>query len=70
MTRFNYSKLLGKIIEKCGTRTEFAHRMGLSERSVSLKLNGKTGFGQDDMDKACEILEIPLSDVHLYFFAK
>ena len=40
---YNYSKLLGRIVECCGTQAAFAEKIGLSERSVSLKLNGKRG---------------------------
>ena len=36
---YDYAKLNGRIIEKCGTQAVFAERMGLSERTVSLKLN-------------------------------
>ncbi len=38
---YNYSKLLGRIVEKVGTQGKFAEQMKLSERSISLKLNGK-----------------------------
>ena len=37
----DYSKLNGAIIEKYGTQYNFAKAMNLSERSISLKLNGK-----------------------------
>ena len=40
---FNYAKLLGKIVEIFGTQRKFAEAMGLSERTISLKLNGKMG---------------------------
>lgn len=38
---YDYSKLYGAIAEKCGTRAVFAQKMGLSERSMSLKLKRK-----------------------------
>ena len=41
---FDYSKLRGKIVEKFGTQTEFSKAMNLSERTMSLKLNGGTGL--------------------------
>lgn len=41
---FNYQKLLGRITEKMGSQAEFARHMGLSERTISLKLNGKVPF--------------------------
>ena len=43
---YNYKKLLGRIVEVCGTQASFADRMGLSERSVSLKLNGQRPWKQ------------------------
>lgn len=66
---YNYSKLLGRITEKVGTQGAFAEKMGLSERSVSLKLNGKVGWKQAEIAKACEVLSIQDSEIHSYFFA-
>lgn len=64
-----YSKLIGRIAEKVGTQSEFAARIGLSERSVSLKLNGKVGWKQEEIAKACTVLDIPATSLHDYFFA-
>ena len=66
---YNYSKLLGKIVEIFGTQSKFADRMGLSERSISLKLNGKVGWKQNEITKACSILSIKDEDIAAYFFA-
>lgn len=66
---FDYSKLLGRVIEKCGTRRNFANQMHLSERSVSLKLNNKVDFTQKEICLASSILDIPLKDIHTFFFA-
>lgn len=41
---YDYSRLSGKIVEKYGTQYNFAIAMKLSERSLSLKLNGKVGW--------------------------
>ena len=65
---YNYSKLLGRIVEKYGTQSRFAEAMGVSERSISLKLNGKVGWKQSEIAKACEVLNIEIQDVCLYFF--
>ena len=65
---FNYSKLIGKIAEKYGTQSKFAEALGLSERSVSLKLNGKIAWKQPEIIKACEILSIQYSEIPAYFF--
>lgn len=66
---YNYAKLLGRITEFCGTQAKFAHALGMSERSVSLKLNGKVGWKQSEMAKACEILHIESTEIGNYFFA-
>lgn len=65
---YDYSKLNGKIIEVCGTQGKFAEMMGLSERTISLKLNNKIMFKQDEITKASEILEISMEEMQRYFF--
>ena len=65
---YNYSKLLGRIVEKVGTQSEFANAMGLSERTVSLKLNGKVGWKQREIAKACDVLAIEVNEISEYFF--
>ena len=46
---YNYAKLLGRIVEVVGTQGKFANRMGLSERTISRKLNGKVGWKQAEI---------------------
>lgn len=65
---YDYSKLSGRIVEKYETQARFACAMCLSERSVSLKLNGKVGWKQIEILRACKLLGIPVSQVHVYFF--
>lgn len=65
---YDYSKLSGKIKEVFGTNAAFAKAMELSERSVSSKLNGKVGWKQSEIEKACQSLSIPREDVVEYFF--
>lgn len=66
---YDYSKLLGKIVERVGTQAAFAEKIGRSERTVSLKLNGKRAWTQVEISKACEVLDIPVSEINDYFFA-
>lgn len=65
---YDYSKLDGKIKEIYGTQSKFAKDMGLSERSVSLKMNGRVPWSQPEMQKAIDILHIQLNELQDYFF--
>lgn len=67
--KYNYSKLKGRIVEKCGKRSSFAKDMGLSERSLSCKLNNRNNWKQDEIVKAMEILDIAPEQLIEYFFA-
>lgn len=66
---YDYNKLLGRIVEKCGTQAEFSRRMHLSERSISLKLNGIRSWKQAEISLACEVLNIPVHEIPIYFFS-
>jgi hypothetical protein len=66
---YDYSKLIGRIKEKCGTQSAFSKQMGLSERTISLKLNNKIPFSQNEIHHAVSILGLKDSDIQRYFFA-
>jgi hypothetical protein len=68
ITQYEYRKLIGRIVEKYGTRKEFAKVLGISENSMSLKLNSKTGFSRKDMVRWGELLDIDVNDFGAYFF--
>nr|DAK09799.1 MAG TPA: Protein of unknown function (DUF739) [Caudoviricetes sp.] len=67
---YDYSKLNGRIIEICKTQANFASRMGLSERSISLKLNNRIPFNQVEIDRAISVLGIVDTEIPNYFFKK
>ncbi|MGM9636952.1 MAG: DUF739 family protein [Eubacteriales bacterium] len=66
--RHDYSKLKGRIVEKMKNQTAFAHKLGLSQSTVSQKLNNIVDFTQSDIEAAIEALDIPKSDIVSYFF--
>ena len=65
---FDYSALKGRIVEVCGNQQEFAERMSLSCRSVSLKMNCKVGWKQEEIKQACGVLGLTINEIPAYFF--
>ena len=65
---YEYSKLLGRIKEKCGSQAAFARAMNISERTVVLKLSNRRDWKQSEIDKSCAVLDIAKSDIPQYFF--
>jgi len=59
-TFFDYSKLRGRIKEKYGPQTKLAAAMGISEVSLSSKLNNWVEFTQCEIQKACKLLDIDI----------
>lgn len=66
----DYDKLRGRIIEKFGTQGAFADAMNMSNGSLSNKLASKSFFSADEIAIACELLDIPASEVSVYFFTR
>ena len=65
----SYAKLRGKIREMFGTNERFSAAMEIDASSLSSKLNGKTSWKREEIEKACVLLGIPIEEVHLYFFS-
>lgn len=65
---FDFSKLLGRIVEKYGTRTAFAAHAGLSDHALSCRLNNKIPLKGEEIYKMAEMLDIPAQDIPIYFF--
>lgn len=66
---YTYKKLKGKIKEVYDTQSAFAKALGLSENSLSNKLNGKIGLSQEDIELWSELLNIDKAEIGTYFFA-
>ena len=67
---FDYSKLRGRIVEKFGTQQAFAKALGVSARTLSLKMNNRIPFGQGEIDSAITLLDATPQDIKAYFFTK
>lgn len=65
---YDTSKLRGRIVEKYGTLVAFAEAVHCSLSFLSQYMNGKKKLDQPTMDAWIVALEIPASEIHLYFF--
>lgn len=65
---FDYDKLYGKIREVFKTQEAFAVAMGMSRTALNARLIQSIEWKGSEIFKACELLNIPLCEVFLYFF--
>lgn len=65
---FNYRKLRGRIVEKFGSQSDFANALGCSDRTLSLKMNGKRPWKQNEILTAINLLGLSEEDIQDYFF--
>lgn len=66
--KFDYRKLRGKIIEKYGSFLNFSDAVGISNTTISLCINNKQTWNQQNIIKVSEKLEIPQEEIPVYFF--
>ena len=69
MKTYEYRKLKGRIVEKYGTMGAFAEALGLSKQSLSLKMTGKVGLSQEDIELWSGLLDIPQEEYGIFYFA-
>lgn len=65
-----YGKLCGRIVELYGTQKNFAAAMRLNVCTLSLKLRGRAEWTSQEIAVACNLLGIPLEEMHTYFFSR
>lgn len=66
----DYKRLKLKIKEVFDTQEVFAKAMGMSKTALSQRLNGSVEWKSSEISQACELLHIPITDTHLYFFTQ
>ncbi|MDD7433810.1 MAG: DUF739 family protein [Peptoniphilaceae bacterium] len=66
--QYDYSKLMGKIVEVFKTQANFAEAIGLSSRSVSMKLNNKRSWTQPEIENAIKVLNEDEENIKDLFF--
>lgn len=67
---FDFSKLRGRIVEKYGSCSAFADKLGISPQQLTPKLTGKTGITREDVVEWSEALGISIDKIGVYFFTQ
>lgn len=72
---FDYSLLRGRIRELYKSESNFAREMAKSSVKISTgafsnKINGRTCFTALEIYVMCQLLHIPIEEMHKYFFIK
>lgn len=65
---YDYSKLIGRIVEMFQTRKNFAKTMEMSVSALSNKLHCTSSFSQDEIFRIIKLLQISPDEVMAYFF--
>lgn len=65
---YDYSKLRGRITEKCGFQKRFCALMGISQSTLSNKLACVTYFSQPEISRIVDVLGIEPEQISRYFF--
>lgn len=67
---FNYKKLKLKIKEVYDNEPQvaFSKAMGMSYTALNQRLNNNVKWKTSEIARACELLNIPLSEAYKYFF--
>ena len=63
-----FARLRGDIRTVFGTQANFAEALGVDNSSLSAKLNGKTPWKREEIELACKLLGIEITQVFTYFF--
>lgn len=67
---FSYNRLLGRIKEYYHTQEKFADELGIGRVSLSQRLGNKLEFTQDEILKACQLLNIDWEEIGEFFFSE
>lgn len=67
---FDYKMLKLKIKEVYDTQEEFSLVMHMSLTALNQRLNNTIEWKSPEIVMACELLHIPLTEAHVYFFTQ
>lgn len=63
-----FGRLKEKIKEKYNGQKPFSIALGVNVTTLNSKLNGKTDWTLDEIEKSCSLLSIPTNEIKDYFF--
>ena len=66
---FDYSKLLGRIREYGYTQKTLSKAIGMSVSQLNQCLKSKCGFRHAKILEICNVLDISVGDIGVYFYA-
>lgn len=65
----SYDELRRKILGKYGNLGPFAGELGIQPGTLSLKLQGRTDWKREEIEKTANLLDLDATEVWLIFFA-
>ena len=63
-----FAELRGKVYRAYTHQSDFAQAMGMDPTAMSRRMTGCTDWSRGEIVRACQLLQIPLTEAHLYFF--
>lgn len=67
---YSYDDLKGKIRARYKTQDNFATALGISNTTLSAKLNCKTEFTHDEIARCIDLLGLSKDNIPQYFFTE
>jgi len=65
---YDYSALIGRIIEKYGTRARFADAIGMSRATFYSRMACDSYWDQAEIERSCFLLGIAKNDIQRFYF--
>lgn len=66
----NKNELRGRIIAKGYNTEEFCKRIGMTRVTFDRRMNGKSEFTRDEIERITTALDMSVNDMYSIFFAK
>lgn len=65
---YDYSALIGRIIERYGTRSRFAEVLGMSKATFYSRISSDSYWDQDEIERSCDLLGITKNEIQRFYF--